>query len=295
MKNLSLITISAITIGTLMFSCKKDRIETPEPEQLTAYEPVNTYLDQKKQQEQDFLITGQTNDTIIGNQGTKIYGAKNCLLDGNNDTIAYPFNIKLVELYTPKDMIYWQMPTMSSGNALNSDGEIRVRAVKNNQELTLAASCPFAVEMPNGSPTSSKNIYNGTDNGTFVDWTNSGIPFSTTSYGYKGFINSLGWISCAEQVATGGNSVSFTSTTDDLTNVGIFIYIPATKTLVQGYGQTASGIPSGSSVKIVLMAMDSNGDLFSYTDSRTISGNTSIDISLSSTTDAALTTHLNGL
>lgn len=295
MKKLSLITISAITLTALIFSCKKDRIETPEPEQLTAYEPINTYLDQKKQPEQDFLITGPSNDTITGNQGTKIYGAKNCLRDGNNDTVDYPFNVKLVELYTPKDMIYWQMPTMGSGNALNSDGEIRVRAVKNNVDLTLAASCPFAVEMPNGAPSSTMNIYNGNDNGTFVDWINSSVLFSTTSYGYKGFVNSLGWISCAEQVATGGHNVSFTSTTDDLTNVGIFIYIPATKTLVQGYNQTASGIPNGSSVKIVLMAQDNNGDLFSYTKTKTINGNTSIDISLSSTTDAALTSHLNGL
>jgi hypothetical protein len=293
MKKLSLITISAIAVTTLVFSCKKDRIETPE--QLTAYEPINTYLDQKKQPEQDFLITGPSNDTIIGNQGTKIYGAKNCLRDANNDTIDYPFNVKLVELYTPKDMIYWQMPTMGSGNALNSDGEIRVRAVKNNVELTLASSCPFAVEMPNGSPASTKTIYSGNDNGTFVDWINTSTPFSTTTYGYKGFVNNLGWISCAEQVATGGNKVSFTSTTDDLTNVGIFIFIPATKTLAQGYNKTVSGIPNGSSVKIVLMAQDNNGDLFSYTKTRTISGNTSIDVSLSPTTDAALTSHLNGL
>lgn len=295
MKKLSLITISAIAVTVLIFSCKKDRIEEPEPEQLTAYQPINTYLDQKKQQEQDFLITGPSQDTIIGNQGTKIYGAKNCLRDSNNDTIAYPFNIKLVELYTPKDMIYWQMPTMGSGNALDSDGEIRVRALKNNVDLTLAPSCPFAVEMPNSSPVSSKKIYNGNDNGTFVDWINSGVSFTTNSYGYQGFSNSLGWISCAEQVSTGGNSISFTSTTDDLTNVGIFIYIPATTTLIQAYNQTASGIPNGSSVKIVLMAMDSNGGLFSWTDTRTINSNTSIAVSLSSTTDPALTSHLDNL
>ena len=295
MKKLSLFTILAITLTALIFSCKKDRIEEPEPEQLTAYQPINTYLDQKKQQEQDFLITGPSQDTIIGNQGTKIYGAKNCLRDSNNDTIAYPFNIKLVELYTPKDMIYWQMPTMGSGNALDSDGEIRVRALKNNVELTLAPSCPFGIEMPNSSPSSSKKIYNGNDNGTFVDWINSGISFTTNSYGYQGFPNSLGWISCAEQVATGGNSISFTSTTDDLTNVGIFIYIPATTTLIQAYNQTASGIPNGSSVKIVLMAMDSNGGLFSWTDTRTINSNTSIAVSLSSTTDPALTSHLDNL
>lgn len=293
MKKETLIILSAVILTAFVLSCKKDRIEAPEEE--AAYQPINTYLDQKKQPEQDFLITGPSNDTIIGNQGTKVYGAKNCLRDSNNDTIDYPFNIKLVELYTPKDMIYWQMPTMSSGNALNSDGEIRVRAVKNGHELTLASSCPYAVEMPNNSPSSTKTIFNGNDNGTYVNWVNSNTPFSTTSYGYKGFINSLGWISCAEQVATGGNNVSFTSTTDDLTNVGIFIYVPASKTLIQGYNKTCSGVPNGSSVKIILMAIDSNGDLFSYTDTRTINNNTSIDISLSATSDASLTSYLNGL
>lgn len=295
MKKLSFITLLVISSTVIIYSCKKDRIETPEPEQLTAYQPINSYLDQKKQPEQDFLITGPSNDTVIGNQGTKIYGAKNCLRDANNDTIDYPFNVKLVELYTPKDMIYWQMPTMASGNPLNSDGEIRVRAVKNNQELTLAASCPFAVEMPNGSPVATKTIYTGNDNGTYVNWINSGTPFSTTSYGYKGFVNSLGWISCAEQSGTGAHTVSFTSSTDDLTNVGMFIYVPASKTLIQAYNQTATGVPANASVKIVLMAVDNNGDLFSWTDSRTISANTSIDVSLNATTDNALTNYLNSL
>lgn len=295
MKNLSLITISAIAVTTLFYSCKKDRIETPEPEQLTAYEPINTYLDSKKQQEQEFIITQSSNDTLQGNQGTRIYGGKNCLRDSNNDTIDYPFSIKLVELYTPKDMIYWQMPTVGSGNALDSDGEIRVLAEKNSQPLTLTTGCPYYVEMPNGAPVSTKNIFTGNDNGTFIDWLDSGSPFTTTSYGYLGAVNTLGWVSCAEKVATGGHSVSFTSTTDDLTNVGIFIYIPATTTVMQGYNQKVTGVPSGASVKIVLMAQDNNGDLFSYTDSRTINGNTSIDISLSPTTDAALTSHLNGL
>lgn len=295
MKKLSLITLSSLTVAALIFSCKKDRIETPEPEQLTAYEPVNSYLNQKKQQEQEFIITQSSNDTLQGNQGTRIYGGKNCLRDGNNDTITYPFSIKLVELYTPKDMIYWQMPTMSSGNALTSDGEIRVLAEKNGQPLTLATGCPYYVEMPNSSPASTRNIFTGNDNGTYVNWLDSGTPFGTTAYGYLGAVNTLGWVSCAEQVATGGHSVSFTSTTDDLTNVGIFLYVPATKTVIQGYNQTITGVPSGASVKIVLMAIDNNGDLFSYTDSRTISANTTISLSLSATTDAALTTYLNGL
>jgi hypothetical protein len=138
-------------------------------------------------------------------------------------------------------------------------------------------------------------VFYGNDNGTFVDWTDSSTPWSTTAYGYKGTITSLGWINCGNQAGTGGHTVTFTSSVDDLTNVGIFLYIPATKTVVQGYSQKAASIPSGTSVKIVLMAQDNNGDLFSYTDTKTINGNISIDVTLSKTTDAALTSHLNGL
>ena len=54
--NLPLLVTGAILVGTVtIYSCKKDRIETPEPEQLNSYEPINSYLDSKKQQEQDGL------------------------------------------------------------------------------------------------------------------------------------------------------------------------------------------------------------------------------------------------
>ncbi len=298
MKNLNLfsalILVSIITLTT--YSCKKDRIEVPEEEQLNAYNPINSYLDSKKQQEQEFIITGPSNDTIIGNQGTKIYGGKNCLVDGNNDTIDYPFSIHLVELYTPKDMIYWQMPTIASGNILETDGEIRIRATKNSQELFLKPSCPYGFEMPNGAPQASMSIYFGTDNGSFVNWSNTGNPFTLTGYGYLGYTNTLGWHNADIQVGTGsGHTLSFTSQVDDLTNVGIFIYFPATQTVMQAYNTVSGLIPNGSSVKIVMMAQDASGNLFSYTETRTVNSSATIDVSLSQTTETALTSYLDGL
>ncbi|MBL4593412.1 MAG: hypothetical protein JKX68_06305 [Flavobacteriales bacterium] len=289
-----LIATAILTITVVNTSCKKDRIEAPEEETLNEYNSVNEYLDTKKQDEQDFEITGPSNDTLTGNQGTRIYGGKNCLEDANGDTIDYPFFIHLVELYTPKDMIYYQMPTVASGNILETDGEIRIRATKNGQDLFL--SCPYGFEMPNASPNSNMTIFTGADNGSFVDWSNTGTPFSLTSYGYLGSTSSFGWLNADIQVGTGsGNTLTFTSQVDDLTNVGIFIYIPASRTVMQVYNMSSGLIPNGSSIKIVMMAIDGSGQLFSYTESRTVNNSATIDISLSSTTDAALTTHLNGL
>ncbi|MBL4670262.1 MAG: hypothetical protein JKY30_13495 [Flavobacteriales bacterium] len=291
--SLVIITI-IIAITIINTSCKKDRIEVPEEKTLNEYNPVNQYLDSKKQQEQEFIITGPSNDTITGNQGTKVIGGKNCLQDANGDTIDYPFSIHLVELYTPKDMIYWQMPTVAGGNILETDGEIRIRATENGQELTL--SCPYQIWIPNTAPNSSMTIFTGADNGNFIDWSNTTTPFSLISYGYSGIVNSLGWLNADIQIGTGsGNTLTFTSQVDDLTNVGIFIYIPASKTVMQVYNMTSGLIPNGSSIKIIMMAQDANGQLFSYTDSRTVNSSSTIDISLSQTTDAALTSHLNGL
>ena len=291
----SLLVIATITCVTLInTSCKKDRIEPPEEETLNEYNSVNEYLDTKKQDEQDFEITGPSNDTLTGNQGTRVYGGKNCLEDANGDTIDYPFFIHLVELYTPKDMIYWQMPTVASGNILETDGEIRIRATKNGDELFL--SCPYGFEMPNAAPNSSMTIFTGADNGSFVNWSNTGTPFSLTSYGYLGSASSFGWLNADIQVGTGsGHTLTFTSQVDDLTNVGIFIYIPSTRTVMQVYNMTSGLIPNGSSVKIVMMAIDGSGQLFSYTESRTVNSSATIDMSLSQTSDAALTSYLNGL
>jgi hypothetical protein len=290
------ITITLLTIT----SCKKDRITPPE-DPINEYNDLNNYLDTKKQTEQDFEILGPSNDTIVGNQGSRIYGGINCLQDANGDTIDYPFTVHLVELYTPKDMIYWQMPTVASGNILETDGEIRIRATKNGQDLAL--SCPFTFEMPNATPDTNMTLFSGTDNGSFVNWANTGTSFvienysaNGFTYGYKGSISSFGWINADLQVGNGsGNTLTFTSETDLLTNVGIFIYFPATKTVMQVYNETSNLIPNGSAVQVILMAQDANGTIFSYTETRTISSSATIDVTLTETSDASLTAYLDGL
>jgi len=293
----TMLSITIIAITLITFSCKKDRIQPPPPNQLNSYTPVNSYLDSKKQQEQEFIINGPGNDTIMGNQGTRIYGTKNCLMLPNGDTIDYPFSIKLVELYTPKDMIYYQMSTVASGDILETDGEIRLRAFKGTQELALKPSpCAYDIEMPNTSPKSYMHIFYGTNSNSNVNWTDSQVGFTTTAYGYLGYPTTLGWINCDNKIGNGtGNTLSFTSSTDDLTNVGIFIYFTSIKGVMQVFNASSSNIPSGSSVKIVMIGVNSSGNLFSYTESRTVNASATIDVSLTQTTDAALTTYLDNL
>lgn len=303
-KLLKITGLSLLSVVFFIASCKKDRIEENN---LKAYSPVSTYLDTKKQNEQEFIIDSTGSGPIVGNQGTKVTSTKDCLMMPNGDSVSYPFTVKLVELYTPKDMIYYQMPTVAGGTILNTDGEIRLRAFKGTTELLLKPDpCGVIIEMPNAAPQSGQRVFYGLTTAGVPDWnddpatfgiTTSHSPlFTTTAYGYQATIVKLGWINNGKTAGSGANSkLTFASTTDDLTNVGIFVYFPNTKTVMQAYNLGTTDIPNGSSVKIVAIGIDSAGDLFSFSLNKTINSSEQIDITMSSTTDAALTTLLDGL
>ncbi len=283
-------------------ACSKERIEEPKTETpLSQYGSLNTYLDSKKQAEQEFIIDTSGNAPIIGNQGTKISIGKQCLKFQNGDSVTWPFTIKLIELYKPKDMIYYQMPTVASGNILATEGEIRLRAFKNNAELLLKPNpCLAQVEFRDldSIRNTNMNVYYGIQTNGKPDWSGLGglTNFTNTSYGYSAPVSTLGWINCGKLAsATSGSILSFASTTDDLANIGIFIYVPSTKTVMHVYNSISSSIPNGLAVKIIAIGVKANGDLFSFNQALTVNGNSAINITMSATTDANLTNVLDNL
>ncbi len=303
MKTLNLIACSLVALT--IASCSKERIELKP--QLNSYSSPNAYLDSKKQAEQEFIIDGSPG-TIVGNQGTTIWGGKDCVRLPNGDTISYPFTLKLVELYTPADMIYYQMPTVSASRILATDGEVRIRTFKNGTELNLLTGCAgFMVSMPNAAPQLNyRRKFYGFTSGSIVDFTDdlsalgvssSQSPFwGVDSIGYNSIIERFGWINCAQLAgSTSGSTLTFSSNVDDLTNVAIFAYLPATKTVMQAYNLSMGIIPNGTDVKIIAIAVDGNGNLFSYNQQLIVNASQSIQVTMSQTTDAALTGLLNAL
>ncbi len=289
---ISLLAISGFVVFAV--SCSKDRVKA----KLNTYSPVSTYLNSKEVAEQTFIIDSAGKGPIIGNQGTEIWGSKNCLMYPNGDTVAYPFMIKLVELYTAKDMIYYQMPTVAGGTILETSGEIRLRAFAGTTQLQLKPSgCSFEIQMPCASPLSGMAAWYGITTNGYPDWTNTPpTPFTTNVSSYTAYPSVLGWINCGQLAGSNSNSIiNFTSTTDDLTNVGIFVYVPATKTVMQAYNSTTTAIPNGSAVEIVAIGVDGGGNLFSFYQTQTVSANNTVSITLSATTDPALTATLTGL
>ena len=63
-------------------------------------------------------------------------------------------------------MIYWQTPTVASGKYIRNRRRIRIRATKNNQDLSLV--CPFTFWMQIQHSNSNMTIYTGVASGNFV-------------------------------------------------------------------------------------------------------------------------------
>jgi len=303
MKKASLFLATLTGLILVWSSCSRDRIE----QDLNEYESPNTYLDSKKQDEQVFVIDSAGTGPIIGNQGTAIWGGIDCLRLPNGDTIDYPFVVKLVELYLPKDMIYYQMPTVGSGAVLETAGEIRLRAEKDGTPLALAEPCAFKVSMPNADPhINYMNVYYGNESVSPVDWrldlgywginaTQSSI-FDVDTIGYTAMIEKLGWINADRNFYSGTtHAITFDSDVDDLSNVAIFVYLPATHSLIQSHDLVASGIPSGVNAKIIAIAVNGSGNLFHYYDELTINANQTVQVTMSSISDANLTSLLDQL
>lgn len=279
--------------------CSKQRIEDKP---LNEYASPNNYLNSKKQQEQTFTIDTCSSPpcpcpNVKGNQGTEICITKTNVMLPTGDSIHFPFTLKLIEIYTPKDMIYAQIPTVAAGNILETAGEIRVKAFKGGTELSLRPGQPYLVKMPNASPQNYMHAYYGDSTATSVDWTDGGSVFSDTTSGYySNSITKLGWLNCDyNRSSTNNHNLTFVSSTDKLTNVAIFIYFPATKTVMQVYNMVSGAIPDGSSVKIIAIGIKSNGDLFKFYKTETITASENIEVTMEAVSDGDLTTLLNGL
>ena len=306
-KIVTIIAPLVIAITAMAYSgCSKDRVEPEEEKKLNEYNSANDYLDSKKEEEQEFEVDTPGTGPITGKKGTNLWVPKECLMFPNGDSVDWPFTVKLVELYSAKDMIYYQLPTVAGGNIMETEGEIRVRAFKDGTELLIRPNCSIEIEMPNSAPKNYMRVFYGFDSGSITDWTDDpstlGVSttlnpvFSVIPSGYRASIAKLGWINCGFTVGTGtGHQLSFTSTTDILQNVSIFAYFPSHKGLMQVYNLTSGVIPSGSDVKLVGMAIDASGNLFSFDGTLNVTSNVSVTVTMQAISDPDLTALLDAL
>lgn len=301
----------AITLflSSLFFSCSKQRTEEPE---LNQYSHPQKFMYDNRPEEQTFILTGDSAGPIIGNQGTHLWMDSTIFMFQDGSDVPYPIVIKLIELYTPKDIMLYEMPTVGQSIPLGNDGEIRVRALKDGVELLLKPNKVFPVRMPADSPNPLMSLWYGKPVDTITDWYdlpsavsgNAGIDAlelvqALPDSGYYNALSPvLGWLGMDFLYGwnSGNVTVNLASSTDDLTGVVKYIYIPAVSSVVQLYSNTSITLPAGVPMKLVCFAQNQAGAMYSFMQDLNLSaGSTTVEVTMSAISDDALIDALENL
>lgn len=289
MKKLFLIPIFALAL----YNCSTERIEPKKD--LCEYENAEDFLEVNKTEEQVVEITEESDAPLIGKQGTKISISKDILMFPNGDSVHLPYTVKLIELYSAKDMIYAQMPSMSDNTLLSTHGEIRLRAFKDDTELVLRPEKAWRLEIPNANPLQNMLCYYGDNEDKGANWSNShDTKFSTTANGYTADVVEMGWVSCAKTAINNDNTLAYKFRSDsiDVSSLSKFIYIPNQHALMQVKGSESDQLPIESYIKIVCIGQQAE-TLYRHYTTDTVSIDNTIELELKLSSESELTKLLN--
>ncbi len=131
--------LCALTV-TLVVSCSKNYHRgDPDPVlgEEASYVDLNKVFSALRSTPQHFTVQAGVETEIVGAQGTRMLFYENSFRDAAGNTITSgTINIDLVEMYKAGDMIANRAPTMtSSGDMLESGGEIDITATKDGKEV----------------------------------------------------------------------------------------------------------------------------------------------------------------
>jgi hypothetical protein len=293
------LTITGLALIAGLNNCSKDRVAKPS---LNAYNTPDKFQNSNKQQEQVYIINRNGTCPLTCQQGTTICMDSSALADANGVTATYPFTLRVLELYSAKDMILYNVPNLSGSRQLTSGGELRIRSFIGNNELAIKAGQNYAVTTKTiASADPSMQIYYGIPAATMVNWAGASpagagqIIATATNYQLK--VPQTGWVAPCHPVsyAVGTATVSFSSDKDDLTNVAKFLYFDKLKSVMQVYGNTSNDAPVGEHAIVICYAADASGKMFYYTQALTIGSSNTINVTMQSATDVDLLTFLGTL
>lgn len=293
----SLLSIAlALGIG----SCSEQRTEQ------NTYSSPDQFMMDNRPEEQVFVIDTGGQGPIVGNQGTRLWGDSSIFMFPDGGAVSYPFIIKLIELYIPKDMILYEMPTVAQGNLLVTGGEIRVRAFKDEVELVLRPGRSYNALFPTDSIDQNMDLFAGSETGDVVDWTlvsdtsviGVSNPDSIPGLFYYTWISEMGWINCDYFYGTDPDSlttITYTSEDDELDNVVKFLYFDDIHSVMQVYGTVSGNVPIGASVKSICFALNSSGNMAYHYEEFIITPNHTVEVTMQEISEADLIALLGGL
>ena len=288
------IFLSLIVAATIVTSCNKDRIDE-EPE----FESMDAFFNKNKPQEQEFIITSDSGSgPVVGKDGTELWGFRDVLMYPNGDTIPFPYSLKLIELYTYKDMILFQMPSLSGTDILETGGEIKVRACHAGNELVVIPGKFYPVVLSTTPTVSNMKVYQGNHpNDEYGDWNLSSDGSSVADTGRYGLgLAKLGWQNCGKLGASAGTTdIIFTTDKQGGEFISLFLAGQNYHGMLQGSDLKIENAPIGESITVVAMAMDQNDNYYIHKQTITVTAGLTIPLTMNKVSEAALLSELGGL
>lgn len=310
MKTNPLVIILPAIISLIFFSCSKDRLDDKIQQKSTEYSDLEDFYEDNQPEEQEFVIDSIGGDTIVAQEGTKIYDVPKEIFMRKSDQsdITYPYVIKLIEAYSIKSRILSGLNGLAQGNVLSSDGNLRFRAFKDNDELEIKQDCRLPFLVPCQTPDPFKQVFYGFTTGTTEDWNNNVLQagylfpvdnattISIHSYGYQAATAKTGWVNIAGQYS-GNTSTSITFTTDGTNTqyVDIFVIFENLHAFVKVQNMQVSGLPTGVPIQVVAIGKDTSGQMYYFTGNYITNQTMLIEIQMNQATESEILSGMDSL
>jgi hypothetical protein len=302
--------VAVFVVGTvLMSSCSKSRVDSATTTVALGYTSPTAFYNKYKQPVQVLQVDSPGTGPIIDSMGTKLYPNANIFMYPNGKNVIYPFTLQMIDIYTAKQIILSNMPTVAGGRILEAKPEISARAFKGAQELVLRPGKKFhmvTAAMP--SLLTGMGVFYGFNNSGIPDWTNTvsllnpAIQPDTLSSvtnvapTYSMNIALMGWVNCGRFLAYTANTtpIYFNAAGNTPQNINVFLVFN-TNSVMQVYNLTSGNVPIGTSLTMIAIAYDANNNLVYDKQSITVTNAMSVTINPQITTEANLLNILGAL
>lgn len=207
MKNINSKTAVALTLLSfgilLMLSCDKQIDDDHD------YIPsdIHSFLNSKRTPPQSFTISAVAGGTIHGAGGTSVTFPPDAFSDEEDNDITGDVQISLKEIFTPADMIWNTVYTMSDDELLNSGGAYYINIMQDDIQLKMKEGKYYSLTMPAQYYSSDMQFFTGVENADGVNW--NLVPPSPDSISYYDYFeyhdlentytiltDSIGWCNC---------------------------------------------------------------------------------------------------
>lgn len=278
-------------LSTVILSCKKDRVPQDD------YKDMDSFYSNHEEEEQEYTIDSTGNCPLVCKKGTKICVGADMFEFTGGGPISYPFQLKVIELYSIKDMILRRIPSVASGNVLETSAEVRVRPFKNGTEVFLKPGRKYWLETA-ALPSTNNNMqsYYGYDSNGSNNWTSNISDFipgftdtlssvvASSTY-YTTTPATTGWFSPAKIFPATNTSLTLTVPGTNTQNIQVYVSFANFKGVMKIENLTTTSLPLGESVKLIAFGQKQNNDFVMDQQTFTVSANQQIPLNMQVVTE----------